>query len=182
MRPVKLPSESTLRPIHYLVDVENARLQAYEYEYADDDSPLPDLTPFEPFLVEFCHTVAHLGLQRKFGLKITDASKADGANRTEYEFPQKRSTITIPEGLPAPEDDDVESYSVITEWSPGQSAANACRHGCRHSIGYCRHPRPPPNPNSHSAAPGDDHFTLGGRVLVPGSPVHDLVAAVVEAW
>jgi len=181
MRPVKLPIESTLRPVHYFVG-EDERLQAYEYEYVDDNgdgdgnrAQLPDLTAFEPFLVEFCHKVALLGLQRKFGLKIVDPERSDGANsRTEYEFPLKRSTITIPEGLPVPDENDSESYSVITEWSPGKTSLD----GCSHSMQVCTHCK---HKKGHATL-GDDHFTLGGRVLLPGSPVHDLVAAVVEAW
>jgi len=163
LRPTEIAATSGLHGIHFLVDA-NGLLQPYEYS----SSPPPDVSSLEPFFTEFCRTVIERGLQRKLGLKISRDIESDKAGWTEFEFPEDRSTIMIPKGLPTPEGE--YEFSVETEFhADPKEDGNECSHTrvCIH----CSHPR---------TSAGE--LSVGAQRVEPGTPFHGFFNAVVEVW
>ena len=179
MKPVATPTRKQLRGIHYFVD-ENDTLQAYEYGNCE----VPDMSGYEPFLVEFCRLVSARGLQRKFGLKLRLEHDADQRGWTKFELHAKRGTIMFPDNMPMPSGES--DYSVTTEWKAiFNELLKTCKHmtTCRHGRSTCRHCR---HCNSHDGTDvwgGDGTgFCLGGQKILPGSPVHDIVGRIIAAF
>ncbi|POR34356.1 Uncharacterized protein TPAR_05453 [Tolypocladium paradoxum] len=183
MKPVMPSGNTQLHGIHYFVN-DVGDLQAYEYANCDP----PDMTTFESFLGDFCRIVLERGLQSKFGLKLKRGDELDRAGWTEFEFHQKRSTIMLQDGMPMPKGDF--DCSVSTEWNAimTNDGTRTCKHKttCRHGSTVCNHCK---HCNRHEVAGncgiGDDGFAtgfyLGGQKVVPGTPIHDIVSALVVA-
>lgn len=153
MHPIKLPIASSLHGIHFFVD-EKGSLQAYEY------SSLP----------------ARL-LSGRCGARITDevwtqaADQPDKAEYMESEYPEKRSTVMIPEGLPRPEGDF--AFEVTTEWGGDSQPVEQPSLICSHPVQSCSHTR-----KFDSAE--DLKFYLGPQKIEPGTPVWAILSAVTE--
>lgn len=128
------------------------------------------MSKYEPFLVEFCRIVVERGLQMKYGLKLQRDIEKLGW--TEFEFPNKLSTIMIPEGMPTPHGEyDVE---VVTEWS-SKPKIRACKH-CWHSVMTCSHP----SKNGGFCTSEEVDVYLGAQKIEPGTPVWRIVSALTE--
>lgn len=195
MKPVIPSAASGLHGIHYFLNDQGA-LQAYEY--ATCEAPDPTSVP-GPFFAEFRRMVSERGLQHKFGLKIKRADELAQTGWTEYELHEKRSTVMFPDGMPQPEkgapkvSGAASAFTVTTEWlgGPGQSDSpgSACSHSqCRH----CSHPPPTvicvahwPDPWEKGVQDGmmdkQRVFCLGGQKVEAGTPVYEILSAVVEA-
>lgn len=186
MRPVELTEAARLRPIHYFVD-EDGSLQSYEYATCE----VADISSFQTFLVEFCLFVAEHGLQRKFGLKVNpESDDQPKISWTEYELPEKRSTILIPEGMPKPEGE--YDVSVSTEWGgnydhsgtsdPSLQSCSHCFH-CSHCshCAHCAHWKLDNDGGCSRFAndTNDETLYLGGQRILPGTPVYAIVSAVM---
>lgn len=168
MHPVKVSEVSGLRGTHFFVD-EDGLLQSYEYT----SLPSPDMSIYEPFLLEFCQIVVNRGLQMKYGLKLEcDAHKTSW---TEFEYPDKRSTVMIPEGMPTPE--GKFDFQVITEWGSDLGACYGKCYHCGHQVtcDHCDHYAM----EGHSE-PEDMKFYLGPQKIEPGTPVWAIMSAVTE--
>jgi hypothetical protein len=167
MGPMEPTLTSQLHGIHYFVD-KDGQLQSYEYT----TSEAPDMSKYTAFFEEFCHIIAERGLQRKFGLKLK--REVDKTGWTEFEFPDKRGTVMIPEGVPLPEGD--YEISVATEWYAKHDddcyGLAYCRH-CTFPHSFCHHC----HQHNSGAMSSDREFYLGGKKVEPGSPVHSIVAA-----
>ncbi|OTA54013.1 hypothetical protein K449DRAFT_389539 [Hypoxylon sp. EC38] len=180
MKPIVPQNNNQLRGIHYFVD-DNASLQAYEY----GNYEVPDMSGFEPFLVEFCNLVSERGLQRKFGLKLQHEDDADQTGWTEFELHSKRGTIMFPDGMPMP--DGNSDYSVTTEWKAIlNELPRTCKHTttCRHGRTTCKHCK---HCNSHPDESVENSgdaagFCLGGQKIVPGTSIHDIVGQIITAF
>lgn len=204
MRPVDSPDTSRLRGVNYYVDKDGS-LQAYEYT----ESEVLDISKYATFITEFCDLVVKRGLQHKLGLKLK--SDWEITNWTEFEFPCERSTLIIPKGMPIPEGEfgisvNTEWGAKGSSDGLGDPQGRCSDHdpSCTHCEGHCvSHCR-----NHHTAAcishcdyhckshckhcetechkelprPNDDEWYLGGQKIEPGTPVHDLVTAVIKVW
>ena len=235
MRPIAVADAGVLQPLHYFVD-DDGSLQAYEY--TPDEISIPDVSGLSAFLAEFRAFVCKRNLNRKFGLKLKADRDPVATAWTEYDFPEKRGTIMIPEALPAP-DFNENSFLTLTDWiknhesepalgcSHSQSqCSHQCSHpsegslapqpeptlGCSHSQSQCSHqcshpsegslaPQPEPtlgcshsqsqcshqcsHPSNESLAPQSQQpseFVLHNQRILPGTPLHEMVSAVVEVW
>jgi len=198
MRPTKLSEATRLRGVNYFVD-EDGSLQAYEYTESD----VMDTSKYPAFVAEFCALVVERGLQHKLGLKLKN--EWDLTHWTEYEFPCYRSTIIIPQGMPAPEGSG--SASVTTEWDGkatqigtgdpkefkcightrtcSRHCSSHCRYHCVHCEYHCEahcEQHCDYSHYNHSKGSNDCEWYFGGQKIEPGTPVHSLVTAVIEVW
>lgn len=163
MHPIKTTIASSLHGVHFFVD-EQGSLQAYEY------SPLaaPDLSDHEPFLRDFCQIVLERGLQMKYGLKLQ--YQPDKTGWMEFEYPDKRSTVMILEGLPRPEGD--LAFQVITEWGGDSQPLKQPSFKCGHNT-TCNH-------TSKWDSEEDLKYYLGSQRIEPGTPVWAVLSAAAE--
>ncbi|KAG8161467.1 hypothetical protein KVR01_008454 [Diaporthe batatas] len=161
MRPVVPPKDSGFCGIHYFVNDQGA-LQAYEYATCG----VPDTSNLGAFFAEFCHIVTERNLQHKFGLKIKTIDELDQTGWTEYELHAKRITVMFPDGIPQPQGDSCEvghqgsDFTVTTEW-----------------LGLGENKRDNAEENY-----SEEDFCIGGHKVMPGTPVHEILNAVVEAY
>lgn len=163
LRPTKTEVVFGLHGIHFFVNA-NGQFQPYEYS----SLPCPNVSSFEPFFTEFSSMVIERGLQQKFGLKIGRDMEYDKAGWTEFEFPEDRSTIMIPKGLPTPEGE--YELSVETEFHADlKDDDQVCSHtrNCTH----CSHPRKKAG-----------ELFVGELQVESGTPFHTFLTAVLEAW
>lgn len=190
MRPVVPHTDLGLCGIHYFVN--DCALQAYEYATCGD---VPDTARLGAFFIEFCRIVTERNLQHKFGLKIKRIDELDQTGWTEYELHGKRSTVMFPDGMPQPEGhssnvrDGGSDFTVTTEWlgiGENKRGQTNCKHKtqCTHGSKKCTHCK---HCSSHS--PGDDGVVenekdlyIGGRKPEPGTPLYEILSAVVEAF
>ncbi|KAM0226763.1 hypothetical protein ACHAPO_012097 [Fusarium lateritium] len=158
-----------LHGIHFFVQ-DDGTFQAYEY--IDDD--VPDMSNYQNFLSQFGRTVLEKGLQRVFGLKF---STKEEKSWTEFEFPGKRSTVMIPEGMPVPDKVDY-SFEVVTEW--GKAEGDFRKRGCSHCshLTTCSNHRRADDEKDFTA----NEFTLGGQKIDLMSPVFPIMNAVAAVW
>lgn len=164
MHPIKLPIASSLHGVHFFVD-EQGSLQAYEYS----SLPAPELSDYRPFLRDFCQVVVERGLQMKYGLKLQH--QPDKTGWMEFEYPDKRSTVMIPEGLPRPEGD--LAFQVTTEWGGDSQPLEQLSFACGHSVQSCGHTR-------KLDSEEDLNYYLGPQRIEPGTPVWAILSAVTE--
>ena len=188
MRPTEAAGASRLRGLHYFVS-NDGLLHAYEYA----PSAAPDMSKFEPFVAAFCRAVRERGLQHKFGLKLNSDHDLEPSGWTEFEFPEERSTIMIPNGMPTPQRE--YEISVSTEWhadpKDDDEECSHCFH-CSHCshCSHCFH-----IDQSDHGADGQRHshetsiiganrggLRFGGQMIEAGTPFHGLVTAVKEVW
>ncbi len=166
MRPVQSPEASQLHGAHFFVD-KDGLLQPYEYA----DRKTLDMSNHWPFLTEFCHTILDRGLHQQFGL---NRSKTDEAGWTVLKFPEQRSNIIIPQGMPIPHGEfDV---NVVTEWDAGTGGEDRdprCRH-CTHCE-HCGH-----IDQLRNSEEAGLHF--GEAKIEPGTSVYDLITGVMKVW
>jgi len=157
MHPTNPSETSKLRGVHFFVD-EQGCLQAYEYSTTEG----PNISNYRSFLEEFCRIVSERGLQMKYGLKLQ--VDPDEHGWTEFEFPSKRSTIMIPEGMPIP--DGKYDLNVVTEWGflPTKRDCYHCGHICWHCV----------HVDSHETG-----VYLGAQKVEPGTPIWGIVNAVI---
>lgn len=161
MHPVKPPIASNLHGIHFFVDKQGS-LQAYEYS----NSSAPDMSGYQSFLRDFCQIVVERGLQMKFGLKLQHQLDTGWM---EFEYPDKRCTVMIPEGLPRPEGD--LTFQVDTEWA---GSSQPLSFSCGHTSWTCGH-------NSKQDSEEKDLTCfLGPQKIKPGTPVWAILSAVTE--
>ncbi|OBT47643.1 hypothetical protein VE00_02915 [Pseudogymnoascus sp. WSF 3629] len=174
--PIK-PAESTSKfyGSHYLVD-SSGQLQAWEYMTA----PGPDMSQYASFISEFCQAIIQRGLQHKFGLSLK-SSVEEG----EFEYPQKRATFIVPDTISLP---DLEnSFITTTEW-PRECFKPALSGVSYQHWYHCSHPPKKQFEKLELGAEPDygfvegiscqDGLFLAGVKLDPGSPFHDVVAAI----
>lgn len=181
--------DSGLRGIHYLVNYQGA-LQAYEYARCG----IPDTSKLGPFFAEFCRIVTERNLQHKFGLKIKTVDELDQTGWTEYELYGKRSTVMFPDGMPQPQVDSAKDghqgpgYTVTTEWlgvGENKRGETNCNHKtqCSHGSKKCTHCKHCSLHNTRNE--GDVHnekdLCIGGQMVEPGTPMHEILSAVAEA-
>lgn len=92
--------------------------------------------------------------------------------------------MIIPKGMPVPEDNT--GFTVPTEWGAPTLDKNVTQDGdgphmmsCyTHCISHCSS-----HCMGHDAEVKDEEtWYLGGQKLEVGSPVHSLLAAVIEVW
>jgi hypothetical protein len=180
MRPVKVLDGLKFIPIFFFVD-DDQSLQPYEY--TTDEVELPNLAELQPFLDDFSRTALDFNVQRIFGLKLMRETSASGSS-TEFEFPEKRSTITIPEGMPMPAV-GADWDTVMTQWAPSPAGPRINSYGCSHTsvCTHCGNHKPTQAEHSRHehSVPGAE-FILGGQGVFKGSALHEVVAAVVEVW
>jgi hypothetical protein len=161
MGPMLLPHVPTLRGLHYLVD-EFSHLQPYEYTTSEG----PDLSQYPAFLEEFTEMIVDRGLQRKWGLK----SGLDGDNSyTEFEVPEKRSTIMIPTEVALPTLESTKT--VVTDWANVQGTSPLAK-------GNCIETR---STHHQTSKVGKDEYYLADTRLERGSVIYDVVRSGIMA-
>ena len=171
MGPMMPQSATSLRGLNYIVN-DDGELEAYEYTTAEG----PDMSNYSEFLKEFSHIIVERGLQRKWGLKVGLAE--DKGGWTEFEFPDKRSTLTIPQGIPLPPFQ--YDFSVTTDWHVEGGPITRCWH-CNHCnhCGHCNHGGWWTVPSSTGSEESDLYFA--GEKLESGSPIHTVVRTAIMA-
>ncbi|KFY28612.1 hypothetical protein V493_02840 [Pseudogymnoascus sp. VKM F-4281 (FW-2241)] len=88
-----------------------SQLQAYEYT----TEATVDISKYGTFIAEFVEIVVERKLQHRFGLSINHCSEiVVRTDRTEFEFPEEKCTITIPINLPLPE--ATYEVNIVTAW------------------------------------------------------------------
>jgi hypothetical protein len=128
MGPAKTQTLDGLRGLNYRVN-DSGQFEPYEYT----TSAGTDLSSHASFLEEFAQIVKERGLQNTWGLKI--GLEEDKGGWTEFEYPDKRSTMCVPQGISLP---PVEfSFTVTTDWYGGGKPVSRCWH-CGH-CGHCDH-------------------------------------------
>lgn len=178
------PAEGTSKfyGSHYLVD-SSGQLQAWEYM----TTPGPDMSQHASFISEFCHAIVQRGLQHKFGLSLKSSVEEGGW--TEFEYPEKRATFLVPDGVSFP---DLEnSFKTTTEW-PRECFKPAVMGVSYKHCYHCKHPKtkvthPEFEKLKQEAVPDygfvegiscQDGLFLGGVRLDPGSSFYNVVEAI----
>jgi hypothetical protein len=164
MHPINTRTKSPLHGVHFFVD-DHGALQAYEYS----SLPTPDVSSYEAFLHDFCQLVVERGLQMKYGLKLQQQPETVGW--MEFEYPDRRSTVMIPEGAPRPQGD--LAFQVTTEWGGDGNPFGMPACDCGHTKVTCHH-----STKNHEEV--DLEFYLGPQKIEPGNPVWAIMNAVAE--
>jgi hypothetical protein len=170
---MKHQKPTSLRGLNYAVN-EDGELQAYEYTTAEG----PDMSNHGAFLKEFTKLIVERGLHRKWGLKTGLAE--DKGGWTEFEFPGKRSTLTIPQGISLPPFE--YDFSVTTDWDvagwdvDGGPSTRCCNHSNR--FGHGSHGGWWTIPTTPDGSEGHDLY-FAGEKLEFGTPIHSVVRTAI---
>ena len=162
-------SERSLRGLNFMIDDDG---QFHPYEYTT--SPAPDMSNYELFLEEFSRMIIERGLQRKLGLKLGIEEGVTGW--TEFEIPEKRATLMIPQGVKLP--DAEYELSVSTDFYAATGPITRCYH-CSHCY-HCDHGGYWKGVEEYSSGKDKTLFFAGQR-LENGSPVHNIVGTAIMA-
>lgn len=176
MGPMQSHHGNHVRGLNYFVD-HNGDLQAYEYT----TSKGPNMSEYQTFLDEFAQFIVNRGLQMKWGLKVGGSGTDEEMGFSEFEVPEKRSTLMIPDGIGLPPF-EYES-DVVTDWYAAGvkplalSRCTKTRSGQHHSTGgNCKSTRSGKHYQSKHAVDG---LFLAGEKLETGSPIYNVVRTAI---
>lgn len=159
MGPILSQRVPFLRGLHYLFD-ESGHFQAYEYTTAEG----PDLSKYTAFLEEFAKMIVDRGLQRNWGLRCG----LEGSSYTEFEVPEKRSTIMIPSEVSLPPFESTRS--VVTDWQNGLRGDPKAKGNCIET-----------RSTHHQTKKVGDEYYLADTKLEYGSAVYHIVRSGIMA-
>ncbi|PKK46972.1 hypothetical protein CI102_10341 [Trichoderma harzianum] len=112
----QLPQGFCVKLVHKHFDTEGDEVMVSRDITVPTQGPGSDLHQYDDFFKELSSLVVERGLQKKLGLTIDDG-EVHSRKWTEFEVPEKRGTIMIPQDVGGIEGLGLGT-PLITEWSP----------------------------------------------------------------